>query len=956
MANQLTSNSRALAVWSPPKHVVPKLPKTARRPSGLEPGRMQEWPLACSTPNPSQSSPPMSVDLPANATDGSTVGDLSHSSAHWVSKDVLCWRIPLESPKGAKRTFFLSASGSGGIQVTCGRTISVDWSCELVPMDQSLQYKALSKFPQLLGCTLFKVPQYALDNIRELVKYQLVVSCQDDGVYRDATGVQIPGMIDDLFYYEGPLGAQILEGGCVQVHLWAPTAFSVEVLSWESATTGDPEIIPLQQSSNGVWSLPHAQKWLWNFYKFRVTAYSPCTQRVHTVEVTDPYSRGLTANGERSQFVDLGDARLKPKEWDTHLPPTLDHFSDITVYELHIRDFSANDPSVPERARGKYQALSPLLMGSRTSNGMHHLQKLKAVGMTHIHLLPSYDFASVPERKIEQQEVDVDLSSFPACSEQQQQCISEIADKDAYNWGYDPVHYGVPEGSYASDPDGSARIIEFREMVKGLHDLGFRVVLDVVYNHTFECGPESKYSVLDKVVPGYYHRSEENGEVCGSACGANTASEHAMCERLIVDDVVHWATAYRVDGFRFDIMGHLMLPTMIKIQEAVSNLTLTRHGIDGKSIYLYGEAWDFGEVLNNQRGRNCCQLNIGGRGWGSFNDRIRDAVLGGSPLSNPSHQGFVSGLALDSNSNSLAQSTIAEQKKMLAALMDNIRIGIAGNLKQIELLSSDGVVQKGQDYRFHSQPTGYCLHPWENVPFVGCHDNSTLFDQMMMKAPDSADIRERAKMCQLAQSINALSQGVPFFHAGDEILRSKSFDVDSYNSGDWFNKIDWTYQSNNFGVGLPPAAKNRHQWAACRPLLANKSLVPDPSLIQESLEHFLLFVRIRYSSPLFRMRSADDICTQIKFPNSGPTQSLGLIVMELMSSRGPNEGTFDREHRRIVVAFNASPSVKAVDVNLNGLQLHPVLAEKSQSGGYGIQNDDKISVMGRSACVWVEQW
>ncbi|GMH33472.1 hypothetical protein BSKO_01306 [Bryopsis sp. KO-2023] len=909
-----------------------------------------------STPELRQEGPSQNVMEAPEIEEGSSVGNVQKCCAHWVRRDVIVWRIPATGDSGNPRSFYLNASANGGARIARSRSFDVDWSCELVVLDQALQFEYLANFPHLIGCTLLRVPESALEHIHKLMKYQVVISCQQGGVAIDATGVQHSGALDDLYSYDGPLGPHLSKENDLAVSVWAPTAFRVELLHWESPTGGEMTTTPMEQAEKGVWTLKCPNDWMWQFYKFRVTALSPFTQRVETMEVTDPYSRGLAANGERSQFVDMSSSRVKPADWDAHDIPKVQGFSDITVYELHVRDFSVTDDSVPSDHRGKYLAFRPK-GGEQLSNGLKHLKKLREAGMTHVHLLPSYDFASVPERVSEQRVPQGDLSEYPPDSEEQQRIISEIADSDGFNWGYDPVHYGVPEGSYATDPDGPARILEFREMVQGLHELGFKVVLDVVYNHTYECGPHSRFSVLDKVVPGYYHRREENGDLCSSACGANTASEHAMFERLVVDDLVHWAKQYKVDGFRFDIMGHLMLSTTIKAQEALNALTVDVDGVDGKSVYLYGEGWDFGEVQHNRRGRNTCQLNIEGFGWGTFNDRFRDGVLGGSPMEPPTRQGFLTGLFLESNDKNEDAGTSAEQKEHLLKLTDNIRLGLAGNLSHYEMEDSSGEVLKGKDFPYHNQPTGYCAHPWENVPFVGCHDNATQFDLINIKASSEADVVDRAKMSEMAIALVMLSQGVPFLHAGDEFLRSKSLDVDSYNSGDWFNRIDWTYQSSNFGVGLPPASKNQHLWPLYRTLLGDRSLVPSPDLMEETMERVLTFLRIRYSSPLFRIPSAEDICKQLTFHNTGEKQIPGVIVMEISSSWSKKEGCFDEVYKRIVVAFNASPSSETVPFRGDGLELHPYLKESGTSEVYAECQAKKknLTVPARTSCVWVQR-
>ena len=208
--------------------------------------------------------------------------------------------------------------------------------------------------------------------------------------------------------------------------------------------------------------------------------------------------------------------------------------------------------------------------------------------------------------------------------------MDEVRGKDGFNWGYDPLHYTAPDGSYATDPEGTRRTLEFREMVQGLNGAGLQVVMDVVYNHTAASGQDAK-SVLDKVVPGYYHRLSATGAVETSTCCANTASEHAMMEKLMIDSVLTWAREYKVNGFRFDLMGHHSKQNMLNLRAALDRLTVRRDGVDGKAIYLYGEGWNFGEVADDARFEQATQANLGGTGIGSFSDRLRDAVRGGGP-------------------------------------------------------------------------------------------------------------------------------------------------------------------------------------------------------------------------------------------------------------------------------------------------------------------------------------
>src|SRR5215213_4997759 len=307
------------------------------------------------------------------------------------------------------------------------------------------------------------------------------------------------------------------------------------------------------------------------------------------------------------------------------------------------------------------------------------------------------------------------------------------------------------------------RIVEFREMVQSLNQSGLRVVMDVVYNHTNASG-QSENSVLDRLVPGYYHRLNAEGAVEKSTCCENTATEHTMMRKLMVDSVVTWAKEYKVDGFRFDLMGHHMLEDMKAVRAALDALTLEKDGVDGKSIYIYGEGWDFGEVANNGRGRNATQLNIAGIGIGVFNDRLRDAVRGGNPFNDPRQQGFATGLVFANNTN---ETRAAEQQQtQLNDYADWIRLGLAGNLASYELPRVDGSTMPGNEISYNGVPAGYTADPQENIVYVSAHDNQTLFDAIQAKASSEATITDRVRINNFALSIVMLSQGVPFFHAG----------------------------------------------------------------------------------------------------------------------------------------------------------------------------------------------
>ena len=307
----------------------------------------------------------------------------------------------------------------------------------------------------------------------------------------------------------------------------------------------------------GNWSLRGEADWKNKYYLYEVKVFVRQTGEVKTNLVTDPYSFSLSTNSTHSQIVDLNDPDLLPIGWKEVKKPTLEKFTDIVLYELHIRDFSIRDTSVPDEQRGTYLAFS-----NSESHGMQHLKWLADKGVTHIHLLPVFDIATIDEERTAWQTLDWKfLESLPPDSDEQQKIVDPLRGQDGYNWGYDPFHYTVPEGSYSVHPDGQMRILEFRKMVQSLNESGLRIVMDVVYNHTNASGQNEK-SVLDRIVPGYYHRLDEDGRVTNSTCCQNTASEHDMMRKLMIDSVLTWAVAYKVDGFRFDLMGHHMKADM----------------------------------------------------------------------------------------------------------------------------------------------------------------------------------------------------------------------------------------------------------------------------------------------------------------------------------------------------------------------------------------------------------
>jgi pullulanase-type alpha-1,6-glucosidase len=823
------------------------------------------------------------------STTGAPKGSLAKQRAHWVSRDTILWNV-VGSPKYSYSFFYspdatLEQTAEG---LTGGTEVPLTYVKEGAGSDITRQ------FPHLGAYTAFKLDPSALEQVPEIVKGQLAVLARDDtGKVVDVTALQIPGVLDDIYNYDGPLGPAF-EGDVPVLRVWAPTARRVTLHLFDDPLTSFDEAVPMRLDSvTGVWSAEGLPDWTGKYYLYEVEVYVPATGKFETNLVTDPYSLSLSMNSARSQIVDLSDPATKPQGWDETGKPALAAPEDIVVYELHIRDFSIHDETVPEELRGTYLAFT-----QPDSNGMKHLKALAQAGLTHLHLLPAFDIASVNEDKSTWRTVnETALSALPPDSDGQSAAVSLISGTDGFNWGYDPLHYTAPEGSYATNPQGVPRIVEFRQMVQAINGSGLRVVMDVVYNHTNASGQDPN-SVLDKVVPGYYHRLNADGNVETSTCCQNTATEHEMMRKLMVDSAVTWAREYKVDGFRFDLMGHHMLADMQAVRAALDALTLSKDGVDGKSIYIYGEGWDFGEVAHNARGKNASQLNIGGSGIGVFNDRLRDGARGGSPFTDPRVQGFATGLFLQPNA---AETLNPEQQKSdLLEATDWIRVGLAGNLRDYQIVRGNGDTVPANLVLYNGAPAGYTLDPQENIIYVSAHDNETLFDAVQAKAASEATLADRIRMNNLALSLAMFSQGVPFFHAGDDILRSKSLDRNSYDSGDWFNKLDWTYETNNWGVGLPPQGTDH--WDIFRPLLANRALAPTKADILNASAHFLELLQIRQNSNLFRLQTADQVEGVVSFYNTGPEQIPGLIVMRLRDT-----GNYDPNVNDMVVLFNASP-------------------------------------------------
>ena len=427
-----------------------------------------------------------------------------------------------------------------------------------------------------------------------------------------------------------------------------------------------------------------------------------------TVEACDPYARTTGVNGQRAMILNL-DA-TNPEGWDKDMDPNGGkNITDAVIYELHVRDLSVDESSGIQN-KGKFLGL--IEAGTTNSQGVPTgLDHMKNLGITHVHLLPSYDYASVDESRL-------DVAQF--------------------NWGYDPQNYNVPEGSYSTDPyNGEVRVAEMKQMVKGLHDNGISVIMDVVYNHVYN----AETFCFNQIVPQYFSRVSDSGVYsAGSGCGNDTASERSMVRKYIVDSVKYWADEYHIDGFRFDLVGLIDTQTINEVMEAVHK-THT-------NVIFYGEGWTMSTAMTKEGYTMTTQANSQEvPGFAFFSDTLRDSLRGS--VFNNDERGYVAGIG-----------------------------GHTGTIASC----------------FRGMPT-WCKAPVQTINYASCHDNMSLFDRLTRSTPDSS-VEDRIRMNNLAAAICMTSQGVPFFQAGEEMLRSKplpdgSFDHNSYCSPDSVNSLKW---------------------------------------------------------------------------------------------------------------------------------------------------------------------
>ena len=527
---------------------------------------------------------------------------------------------------------------------------------------------------------------------------------------------------DKIYGYDGDLGAIYSKDKCKFI-LWAPTAENVQLaLYGDNGYDFDceaKEVYTMSKGINGTWIVEINGDFNGQFYNYLININGKIS------EVVDPYAKAVGVNGNRGMVIDLN--TTNPEGWEKDTKPELKSATDSIIYEAHVRDLSIDETSgISNEYKGKFKALTiwdSCIPGTTVKTVVNHI---KDMGFTHIHLLPAFDFGSIDENKLEQPQ---------------------------FNWGYDPKNYNVPEGSYSTNPYlGDVRIKEFKEMVKALHEAGIRVVMDVVYNHTYNLD-----SCLNNAVPGYYYRQDENGEYSdASACGNETASERYMFRRYMVDSVVYWAKEYHIDGFRFDLMGIHDIETMKLIREELNKID--------SSIIMYGEGWTGGPsplkeelAALKKNTYKFDKLQIA-----AFSDDCRDGVKG--HVFYDEETGFVNGKD---------------------GLEETIKFAIVASTHHKDI-DKENIVYSNEFW---------ANEPYQTINYASAHDNYTLWDKLQISTPNCTE-EELIAMNKLIAGIILTSQGISFVHAGEEMARTKEDEEgklveNSFESSDKVNKIYW---------------------------------------------------------------------------------------------------------------------------------------------------------------------
>lgn len=534
------------------------------------------------------------------------------------------------------------------------------------------------------------------------------------------------------------------------------------------------------------------------------------------------FAKAVGVNGQRGAIIDLKDT--DPEGWSEDKRPELRNPVDLVIYEMHHRDFSI-DYSSGIKNKGKFLALTE-------PKAIEHLKRL---GVNAIHILPSFDYASVDESQ---------------------------PDKPQYNWGYDPLNYNVPEGSYSTNAaDPKARIKEFKQMVQALHKAGIRVILDVVYNHTFNIDGSN----FQKTYPGYYFRHRPDGTYSdGSGCGNETASEKPLMREFMVESVKYWVNEYHIDGFRFDLMGVHDIETMNLIRAELNKID--------PSIYVYGEGWSAGSCAYPQEKlamkANARQLN----GIGAFSDEMRDALRG--PFSDDKKGGFLAGMP---------------------NCEESIKFGIAGAIDHPQVDMT----------KVNYSKTAWTNEPSQMIAYVSCHDDLCLTDRLRATVPNISD-DELIRLDLLAQTAVLTSQGVPFLLSGEEMLRDKKGEHNSYRSPDSINRFDWN----------------------------NLKRYP------QVFDYYSKLIALRKAHPAFRMGKAEEVRKNLVFLDAPE----GVVAFQLKNNAGGDSW------KDIIVVLNANKTERAINVP-EGLYTKVLANGKVDENGLGILNGSSVTVAPQSALI-----
>lgn len=503
--------------------------------------------------------------------------------------------------------------------------------------------------------------------------------------------------------------------------LWSPTADEVRLMLYDAGDGGHAyETVKMKPGENGTWTASVKKDLLGKFYAFNVKINDKWQGDTPGIN-----ARAVGVNGKRAAIIDW--QATNPDGWDNDRRPTLHSPADMIIYEMHHRDFSVDSTSGVKN-KGKYLALTEQGMtnSDKLPTGIDHLKEL---GITHVHLLPSYDYASIDETKL---------------------------NENNYNWGYDPLNYNVPDGSYSTDPyQPVTRVKEFKQMVQSLHKAGIRVIMDVVYNHTYNTA-ESNFELT---VPGYFYRQKEDGSLAnGSGCGNETASERPMMRKFMIESVLYWMKEYHIDGFRFDLMGVHDIETMNEIRKAVSEVD--------PSVCIYGEGWA-AEAPQYPADSLAMKANIAQMfGVAVFSDELRDGLCGS--VWEKKKGGFLAGVPGEEMS---------------------VKFGIVGAIDHPQVRYDSVNYSK----------EAWAAQPTQMISYVSCHDGLCLVDRLKASMPNITP-EQLVRLDKLAQTVVFTSQGIPFIYAGEEVMRDKKGVDNSYKSSDAVNAIDWRRKTTHADV------------------------------------------------------------------------------------------------------------------------------------------------------------